>query len=247
MPYSRCPVSDLQVLVVDDEAPARARLKRMVGKLTGHRVIGEAASGDAALLEIERLQPDVLLLDISMPGLDGMRLARVLRAQQHAPAVIFCTAWPDQALDAFDTGAIDYLVKPVRAERLLEALERAARFVAPRAATAEGQFLSSMVAGRAQLIELPSVICLHAQDKYTTVYHDGGEAIINESLVDMERDHGARFLRVHRNALVARERVRGLEPGKAGSMRLVLDGCDFQPRVSRRQLPAVRRLIKEMQ
>jgi two-component system response regulator AlgR len=238
---------DLKVLVVDDEAPARARLKRMVAALPGCLVVGEAASGQQALAAIDEHQPDVLLLDISMPGLDGMGLARVLREQAQPPAVVFCTAWPDQALDAFNTGAIDYLVKPVRAERLQVALERAARFVRPAGPRGQGSFLSSTVAGRAQLIELQSVLCLHAEDKLTTVYHEQGEAVIDESLVDIEREHGELFLRVHRNALVARERVRGLQSGKAGTMRVIIDGCSFQPRVSRRQLSAVRRLIKELQ
>ena len=240
-------MTDLRVLVVDDEAPARARLKRMLAALPGCQVVGEAASGQQALAVIEDIGPDVLLLDISMPGLDGMSLARVLRKQQKPPAVVFCTAWPDQALDAFDSGAVDYLVKPVRAERLQVALQRAARFIRPAGPAGQGVFLSSTVAGRAQLLELLTVICLHAEDKLTTVYHEHGEAIIDESLVDIEREHGELFLRVHRNALVARERVRGLQPGKAGSMRVVLDGCAFQPRVSRRQLAAVRRLIKELQ
>jgi two-component system response regulator AlgR len=234
----------VKFLIVDDELLARSRLRRLLRDVPGCEVLGEAASGDEALRHLERLEPDVLLLDISMPGLDGMRLAQVLRRRRRAPAVIFCTALPDQALEAFETGAVDYLLKPVRLERLREAVDRAARFLGdagPR------EFVSSHVGGREVLIELGDVACLLAEDKYTTVLHDGRRTVIDDSLLDLERLHGDRLLRVHRNALVARNRIRGLERVAGGAYRVLLEDCDFSPQVSRRRLPAVRKIIKEMQ
>ena len=120
----------LKILVIDDEAPARNRLRRMLANIKGVQMIGEAATGHEALQLIPEKQPDVLLLDISMPGLSGMKLAQILQKQESAPAVIFCTAWSDQAVKAFECDAVDYLVKPVRSERLALALDKARRFLA---------------------------------------------------------------------------------------------------------------------
>ena len=231
-------------MVVDDERPARARLRRLLSDLPNCEVLAEAASGDEALQLLERLEPDALLLDICMPGLDGMRLAQALHGRRKAPAVIFCTALEDQALEAFETGAVDYLLKPVRPERLREAMDRAARYLGE---SAPRDFLVSQVGGRQVLIDLREVACLLAEDKYTTVFHRGQRTVIDDSLVDLERLHGERLLRVHRNALVARDRIRGLERVPGGAHRVLLEGCDFSPQVSRRQLPVLRKIIKEMQ
>ena len=238
----------LKVLVIDDEAPARSRMRRLMSRMADAEVVGEAASGIEALALIEELEPEVLLLDISMPGLDGMRLARMIRDQEPAPAVIFCTAWPDQALEAFECNAVDYLVKPVPVERLATALDKARRQVqVPEDAPATQDYLYSTVGGRKELIELGSVICLLAEDKYTTVFHAEGQAVIDDSLVELEQQFEDQLLRVHRNALVARDRIRGLEKvGKRG-IAVMLDGTDQRPLVSRRRLPAVRRVLKEMQ
>lgn len=233
----------LKILIVDDEAPARSRLRRMLGDASGWSVAGEAGSGDEALAEIRRLSPDAVLLDISMPGLDGMSLARVLDRQSKPPVVIFCTAWPGQALEAFDSGAIDYLVKPVRAERLAAALDKAARFARPD--TPEDAVITATSGHRTEVIALSRVACLLAEDKYTTVHHDGGEALISDSLLELEKAFGEHLLRVHRAALVARGRIRGLLREDGGAVRVLLEGCEAQPLVSRRCLPSVRRVIKQ--
>lgn len=235
----------LTLLIVDDEAPARARLRRLLEDMGDVVVAGEAESGDVALALMDELQPDALLLDISMPGLDGMSLARRLQAMDQAPAVIFCTAHQHQALDAFDSDAVDYLLKPVRPERLQAALDKAR---ALRGARTEPQevFLRSNVGTRTELIPLSTVACLLAEDKYTTVFHDHGKTVINNTLVEMEEEHGDRFLRVHRNALVVRDRIRGLERDAAGAVYLRLESCEHRPVVSRRKLPEIRRLIREI-
>lgn len=236
----------MRLLIVDDEAPARARMRRLLGQWPDCSVVAEAASAGEALKLVARHRPDALLLDISMPGLDGMSLARQLRRQNPAPSVIFCTAWPDRALDAFDCDAVDYLLKPVRAERLKAALDKVRRVAGSGAENAAGSFLQTMVGNRTELIDIEQVSCLLAEDKYTTVFHDRGKAVINDSLVELEQAHPGRFLRVHRNALVAVARVRGLDRAEGGAHCVLLEACDYRPLVSRRNLPSIRQLIRRL-
>jgi two-component system response regulator AlgR len=181
-----------------------------------------------------------------MPGLDGMALARTLAGLGEPPAVIFCTADPERALDAFEAAAVDYLVKPVRRDRLEAALAKARRLVGDADADADAAYLRSTVGGRTLLVPVDKIVCLLAEDKYTTVVHGGGESVINDSLVDIEDRFPDRFMRVHRGALVAKASVRGLERLPDGGHRLILAGTDVRPPVSRRQLPAVRKCIGEM-
>ncbi len=233
----------LKLLIVDDELPARSRLRRLLGEQPGCEVVGEAGSGQEARSLVGRLAPDVLLLDISMPGLDGLDLAAELKRRDDPPAVVFCTAYDEHALKAFEFDAVDYLVKPVSPERLGQALDRVRRFLGMERPEA---FLAATLGGSTELIDLGDVSCLVAEDKYTTVYLPGRSLMINHSLNEIELAHPERFIRVHRSALVARDRIRGLERGDGG-MHVLVEGCSLRPVVSRRQLPAVRRLLKAMQ
>jgi len=236
----------IRTLIIDDEPPARARMRRMLESLPGCEVAGEAASGARALEMIGELEPDLLLLDISMPGMDGMALARTLQAMEDAPAVVFCTAWPDQALDAFDHDAVDYLVKPVRRERLAAAVAKVSRLLAGGPAPqAHVHYLRSTVGGRIRLVALADVICLLAEDKYTTVIYREGRTVINDPLVELEKRYPQQLMRVHRNALVAPGAVRGLERYASGQVCVLLEGTDVTPEVSRRQLAALRRYLRE--
>jgi two-component system response regulator AlgR len=236
----------LKILIIDDEPPARARLRRLLRPIPDCTVIGEAGSGEEALERIASDCPDMLLLDISMPGLDGMSLARRIRQQAPAPAVVFCTAWPDQALAAFDCDAVDYLVKPVRPERLQAALGKVQRMHGRGTGAAEEVFLRSTVGGKTTLVALRDVICLLAEDKYTTVVSKAGKTVINDSLVELERRFPDRLLRIHRNALVAPDFIRGLDSVAGGGARLVLEGTDVCPEVSRRKLSTIRQILREM-
>jgi len=236
----------LKVLIVDDEGPARKRLRRMLADMPGIHVTGEAVTGVEALQRIPQQQPDVLLLDISMPGLNGMKMARMLQNQESTPAVIFCTAWSDQAVEAFDCDAVDYLVKPVRAQRLLVALDKARRYLDKSDSVGDDTFLRSTVGGRVSLVPMADVIYLSSEDKYTTVVHLGGEIVINQSLLDLESEHADVLVRVHRSTLVIKKRIRGLEKTADGRHFLQLDGCKDRPQVSRRNLPAIRKLIREI-
>lgn len=233
----------MRILIVDDERLARSRLTRLLQGQEDCEIVGEAKDGLSATDLIETQNPDLVLLDISMPGQSGMALARNLGEMDVAPAVVFCTAHEERALEAFDVSAVDYLVKPVRPERLEAALVKVRQFLA--SAPRRRQFLRSTGGGKEVLIPLESVICLLAEDKYTTVIHTDGEAVINDTLVQLERAHPNRFCRTHRKALVTRSCIRGLNRDGSGVHRVALEGTDSTPRVSRRQLSTVRRIIRE--
>lgn len=234
----------LNLLIVDDEPLARARLRELLATIDGVQVVDEAADGDSAIEQCRRHIVDVVLLDIRMPGIDGLDTARQLAGLARVPVVVFLTAYDDRALDAFDNGAVDYLLKPVRAERLRQALERARRIVPPRDAGASTEparkHFCVRRAGSVRLVSVDQVLCLRAEDKYVCLITAEGEHLIEESLTAIEREFGERFLRIHRNCLVAGSRIRALERAADGSERLRLDGMADTLEVSRRNLPAVR-------
>jgi two-component system response regulator AlgR len=236
----------LNILIIDDEVPARDRLRRLVEAIPGCEVAGESGSATEALEQIRELKPHVLLLDISMPGMDGMSLARVLQEGGASPGVIFCTAYQDQALEAFEQEAVDYLVKPVRAERLEKALEKAKRYLGDGQDQEDDHFLRSTVGGKVILTPIHRVICLLAEDKYTTVVHEKGSTVIDDSLTDLEHRFPELFFRIHRNALVSRKHIRGLERTSEGHTQVVLSGTDHKPEVSRRNVSSLRKLLTEL-
>jgi two-component system response regulator AlgR len=236
----------LNILIIDDEIPARERLVRLLESMAGFQVVGEAANGADALEKIHKLVPDILLLDISMPGMDGMELAQNLRKAGLEPAVIFCTAYQDRALEAFDVEAVDYLVKPVRTERLEKALQKAQRLFDTDEHSGDEQLLRSTVGGKVLLTPLSRVVCLLAEDKYTTVVHESGDTVIDKSLTELEKEYPDLFFRVHRNALISKRHLRGLQKISGGGNRVVLSGTDRQPEVSRRNVSALRKYLNQL-
>lgn len=241
----------LRALIVDDEALARSRLRTLLGDCTDPRVeaVGEAPDAAQALALLERLAVDVVLLDIHMPGPDGRALAARIRERPEPPAVVFVTAHAEHALQAFELEAADYLTKPVRLARLAEALQKVARLLRLRraAAPAAQEFLTIQDRGRTERVPLDEVAYLKAELKYLTVRTAERSYILDGSLSEIEERHPAVFLRVHRNALVARQRVRALEKhydseeGEGWAVRLL--GVAEPVAVSRRQLAAVRELL----
>ncbi len=240
----------MKILVVDDEAPARERLVRLVGDLDDWEVAGEAASGAEALRAAERTGADVVLLDVRMPGMDGLEAARHLAHADPPPAVIFTTAYGDHALEAFEAQAADYLMKPVRAERLRRALAavrrptRAQRAAGPGAERPREQ-ICARLGGELQLVAVEDVLYFLAEHKYVTVRHRHGEILVEESLRSLEGEFEGRFLRIHRNALVAVVWVAGLCRGPDNQTRVWFREGDDTLEVSRRHLPAVRRRLKQ--
>jgi two-component system response regulator AlgR len=160
--------------------------------------------------------------------------------------VIFCTAYQDQALKAFEVEAVDYLVKPVRSERLKSALDKARRFLGHGDEEGQEHYLRSTVGGKVVLTPVNRVVCLVAEDKYTTVIHEKGATVIDESLTDLEGRYPDLFFRVHRNALISRRHLRGLERMPDGHTQVLLSGTDRKPEVSRRNVAALRKLLSEL-
>lgn len=236
----------LEILIIDDEKPARDRLRRLLKAMPQYGIAGEAASGAEALERIRELSPDILLLDISMPGMDGMSLARVLQEGGASPAIVFCTAYQDQALNAFEVEAVDYVVKPLRAERLEKALEKATRYLGDDEEHVKEHFLRSTVGGKVVLTPIQRVICLIAEDKYTTVTHEKGTTVVDDSLTELENLYPDLFFRVHRNALVSRKHLRGLERTSTGTTQVILTGTDRRPEVSRRNVSSLRKYLSEL-
>jgi two-component system, LytTR family, response regulator AlgR len=239
----------LKVLIVDDEALARSRLRTLLGDCTDPRsdVVGEAGNAVQAMEQIQRTPCDLVLLDIHMPGVDGMALAANLRNLVSPPKVIFVTAHAEHAVQAFELEAADYLTKPVRLERLQQALQKVERLrAAGDAADVSGMAESLLIQerGRSERVALTDVIYLKAELKYITVRTAEKEHIFDGALSDLEQKYAHLFVRVHRNALVARRCVRAVEkhhdPVEGEGWTVRLDGCDERLAVSRRQLAAVR-------
>lgn len=240
----------MKVLITDDEAPARERLRRLLDEIGGIELVGEAANGGEALELAERLQPDVVLLDIRMPGIDGLEAALHLCAGERAPAVVFTTAYGDHALSAFEANAVDYLLKPIRRQRLEQALDKAAalhraRLQAVRDSGGSGPRTHICVrgAGSLRLIPIADVIWFQADQKYVSVRHGQGTALIDDSLVALEREFADTFVRVHRNTLVARRLITGIHKSADGASRLILSACEERPEISRRHLAQARAMI----
>ena len=242
----------LTALVVDDEALARARLRTLLGdcKAPTASVEGEAANATQAIELLRRQQFDVALLDIHMPGADGLTLARALRALPHPPALVFVTAHAEHAVQAFELEAVDYLTKPVRLERLQQALQKVERLVLnqkePEPEIPE-EVLVIQGRNRTERVPLSEVLYLKAELKYITVRTAEKSHILDGSLSELEKKYASQFMRIHRNALVARRAVRALEkhydPEEGEGWAVRLNGLDELLVVSRRQLAAVREVI----
>lgn len=232
----------MRVLIVDDEPLARTRLAALLDECEGVTLVGSVGDADAALAAIGENQPDLLLLDINMPGLDGAALAARL-AGQARPLVIFCTAYENHALAAFELGAVDYLLKPVRLARLREALQRARLRLAQAPLEPVG-YLHGRLRGEQVRIALTEVVCLLADEKYVVVRHAGGELLIEESLRQLEETYPTQLVRLHRNCLVPAPRLLGVKTLADGRVLARLAGTEFSPEVSRRNLPVVRKLLR---
>ncbi|OIQ89230.1 transcriptional regulatory protein YpdB [mine drainage metagenome] len=247
----------LRVLIVDDEAPARRRLRDLLADIEGELpnvVVAEAADGIEALERLGEQSADVALVDIRMPRLDGIGLVQQLARRQGSPAVIFTTAYDQYAVRAFELSAVDYLLKPVRAQRLLAALKklpaRGGDAELLRRLAPEGRrHLTSTERGRVLLVPLAEILYLKAELKYVTAHTRERDYLVEESLVQLEQEFIERFVRVHRSCLVAREAIAGCERGAdaEGETRwlVLLHGSAEKLPVSRRQWPQIKALLKE--
>ncbi|MCX7892899.1 MAG: LytTR family DNA-binding domain-containing protein [Burkholderiales bacterium] len=247
----------LRIFLVDDEAPARSRLRELLGDLAAelpNEVVGEAANGQEGLALLPAAAPDVVLVDIQMPQMNGMEFARHLAHLARPPAVVFVTAHDQYAIEAFEVNALDYLLKPVRAPRLAAALGKAAAGgpaspeALARASHGPRRYLSVGERGRILLVPVADVLYMKAELKYVTLRTSAREHLIEESLTSLEQEFGALFVRVHRNCLVARRAIRGFErttaeDGEGAGWAVLLHGCDERLPVSRRQWAAVKAIV----
>ena len=243
----------LRVLVVDDEALARSRMATLLGDCRNPAacVAAQAAQAVQAMEHLQHQAFDVLLLDIHMPGTDGLQLAQALRDLSLPPALIFVTAHAEHAVQAFELDAVDYLTKPVRLERLQAALQKAERYLQTRGTLqGDAQPQDSIIIqdrNRTERLPLTEVIYFKAELKYITVRTAARSFILEGSLNDLEEKYGDRFLRIHRNALISKraaralERHHDLEEGDGWALRM--DGASELLFVSRRQLAAVREML----
>jgi two-component system response regulator AlgR len=237
-------------MIVDDEKPAQDRLSSMLNAKNGYHVCAAAANGLEAIRYAEEHKPDVALMDIRMPGMDGLEAARHLSDMDEPPAVIFTTAFGEHALEAFETQAVAYLLKPIREEKLLSALDKASKLnkaqLAQLSAGEENSrtHICARVRGNLELIPITEIVYFQADQKYVTVRHMQGEVLIEEPLKSLEDEFSKDYIRVHRNALVSKTRMAGLNKTPEGRFQLVLKGMDDKLEISRRHVAEVRRFLK---
>ncbi len=243
----------MKILIVDDEKLARDRLKRLIESMPNFQVVASASNVTEALAMATSTEPDIVLMDIRMPGMDGIQAARLLYEMAEPPAVIFTTAYSDHALEAFEAHAVDYLLKPVKKERLQAAIEAATKpnkaqvlqtnqqlgDMGPR------QHICARVRGSLVLVPIDDIYYFNADHKYVSVRYTDGEVLIEEALKALEIEFGDRFYRIHRNALISLSRVNGLKAENDGHY-VSFQGIDNTLEVSRRHLSGVRKTIKNM-
>ena len=246
----------IRVFIADDEEPARERLKELLGDIAAEvptQVTGEARNGLEAIERYPQSGAQVLLLDIQMPGIGGLEVARHLSSLEQPPTVVFVTAHDRHAVEAFELNALDYLLKPVRAERLAAALRKASspgREQLARASSAPREYLSVAERNRIALVPVREILFLRAEQKYVTVRTRTREHLVEDALIALEREFADSFVRIHRNCLVARAAIRGFERTGGGGedephWQVVLDGLEERLPVSRRQWPIVKELVSE--
>jgi len=243
----------MKILIVDDEPLARQRLRHMLGNQQDYEVVGEAVNGTDALEKTRLLSPDLLLLDIRMPGMGGLEVAQHLDLLDNPPAIIFTTAYNEYALEAFDVHAIGYLVKPVRAEKLIKAIASATRPALSKLIAKEEslgndtrKYISARFRGEIKLVPVPDIYYFHAEHKYVVVRHTEGELLIEESLKSLEKEFAEDFLRIHRNALVAKNRLSAFSKNNEGHWQVSFRDIDDSLEVSRRHTAQVRKAVKTL-
>jgi two-component system response regulator AlgR len=247
----------MNVLIADDEAPARERLRQLVEDSGEHTVVGEAANGEQALQLASDVEVDVVLLDIRMPGMNGIETARHLNELENPPTVVFTTAYDEYAIEAFEARAVGYVMKPVRRRRLETALKQAARLnngllseiSADAGLPDKREQICARMHGKLKLIPLDDVDSFIADQKYVRVHHNGTDDLIDDSLKSLENEFADYFVRIHRNTLVAVSKIDTLSKNADGHYRITMRNATGELAeglaVSRRHVSNVRRRLSE--
>ena len=247
----------MKILIADDEPLARERLKSLCDELADFNVVGEAGHGKQVLELIPNCQPDIILLDIRMPGMDGLEAAQHISKLETPPAIIFTTAYDQYTLDAFDNHAVGYLLKPIKKDRLLNSLNAASKLSRAQLQSIQDEatvknlpnYISARVKGNIQLVPIDTIRYFQADQKYVSVgffeNNTANEVLIEDSLKSLEKILQNTFIRIHRNALIAECYITGLDKDKEGAHWLCLQNMEHKLEVSRRHLSAVRQIIKD--
>ena len=242
----------ISIYIVDDESLARERLKRLIQTNSLYQVCGEAENGEMALQGIPVAQPDIVLLDIRMPGVDGLAVAEGVSALKNPPAIIFCTAYDEYAIKAFNYNAIGYLLKPVRKDDFFKALSQAKqlsqlqlRQLHQQETEKTPQFLANSWQGH-ELIPLDEIYYFKADQKYLTVVHKGGETLSDQTLKELESQYTKELIRVHRNTLVNISHIAALFKDNEGHHQLRLKACDHTVLISRRHVSEIKGQLKHI-
>jgi len=242
----------MNVLIVDDEQLARQRLRKLLSDTDGYRIIGEAETGEDAVRKTQASQPDVVLMDIRMPGMDGIEAASYISKLDKPPAIIFTTAFSDHALQAFETHAIDYLLKPIKRSRLEAALDAAKRMnqaqlnqLRKKQNGGARQKICVKNRGALELIPIETILYFKADQKYVTLRTADQEYLIEESLKSLEDEFPTQFIRIHRNALVAEHHLLGLKKNEDSHVCVSFNEVDDLLEISRRHLPSIRKKLRK--
>lgn len=240
----------MRVMIVDDEKPALSRLSSMLSEADGYDICAEASNGVEAIRQADKFKPDIVLMDIRMPGMDGLEAARHMSDYEQPPALIFTTAYGEHALEAFETNAVGYLLKPIRREKLMVELAKAKRLNKAQIGQLGDEddsrrtHICARVRGNLELIPVEDIYYFQAEQKYVTVRHSGGEVLIEEPLKSLESEFGDLYMRIHRNALVAQKVMSGLEKTIEGRFNLRIKDIDDRLEISRRHVAGVRKFLR---
>lgn len=245
----------MDILICDDEPLAVERLSRLVTQM-GHQVVATAAYGQQAIEMVQFYQPDVVLLDIQMPEMDGLTCAQYLRQLEPSPAIVFCTAYDQHALDAFKSHAEGYLLKPIMQQELQQVLDQLTKLTQAQMSNLkqkedmDNQTQRHQIAAKTyrgvELVPVENIYYFLADQKYVTVRHKNGSVLIDETLKDLELEFGEQFIRIHRNALVSVHYLEGLEVINSGQYQVRCRELDERLSVSRRHLPNLRERIHKL-
>lgn len=245
----------MKVLIVDDEPLARDRIRYLLGQIEGFAALEhDAGSGREALELCHRLEPDIVLMDIRMPGMDGLEAARYISRLKNPPAIIFCTAYDDHAVEAFKAQAVGYLLKPIEQDDLQDSLAKAgkinrlqlANLDSDMALPANQGHIAAKTLRGIELVPIADILYFMADSKYVMVHHKNGEVLIDEPLKKLEEDHNNLFVRIHRNALVCRGAIESLSRDDRGHSFIHLKGVEQPLSISRRHVPLIKKIMESL-
>jgi len=243
----------MRVLIVDDEQLARQRMHQLINNIGEYDVVGEASTGEQALLKTQKTNPDIVLMDIRMPGMDGLEAAKYINRMDNPPAIIFTTAFSEHAVNAFEFHAVDYLLKPIKQDRLHAALQSAKRLTRAQITELQSsdnhesrQKICVKTRGALELIPVDEILYFKADQKYVTIRTEDHEYLIEESLKSLETEFEHLFIRAHRNALVAEAFITGLTKNSTNHPCISFEEVDDLLEISRRHLPDLRKKLRAL-